>query len=84
MSLLKSPSWGLLVEIYQKQVNARLNETANQPLQSVDDAMQRNYKLGLAHGIALAMRMPNDMYDEIYRVYTAKLEEMRSESAPAQ
>jgi hypothetical protein len=84
MSLLKSPSWALLVEVYQKQVGARLNETANQPLLSMEDAMQRNYKLGLAHGIQLAARMPTDMYNEIYRVYTDKLEELRDESAPAQ
>jgi hypothetical protein len=50
----------------------------------MDDVFMRNYKLGLAHGLALAVRMPTDMYNEIYRVYTDKLEELRDESAPAQ
>lgn len=84
MSLLKSPSWGRVVDIYQKQVQARLNEISNAPTRSLDDAFERNYKLGLAHGIALAARLPTDMYNEIYRVYTEKLEELRDESATPQ
>lgn len=83
MSLLKSPSWGHLVEIYKGQVTARLNEVGNNPTRSLEEALDRNYKLGLAHGIQLAARMPTDIYNEIYRVYTEKLEEMRSESAPS-
>jgi hypothetical protein len=83
MSLLKSPSWALLADVIGKQVAARLNEIGNQPHANMDDVFMRNYKLGLAHGLALAVRMPTDMYNEIYRVYTDKLEELRDESAPA-
>lgn len=84
LSLLKSPSWDLLVKVYLGQVQARLNEVGNAPILTLEAVFERNYKLGLAHGIQLAARMPNDMYNEIHRVYTEKLEELRNESAPAQ
>jgi len=84
MSLLKSPSWDLVVKVYQGQVQARLNELGNTPIVNLEMVFDRNYKLGMAHGLALAARLPNDMYTEIHRIYTAQLEEIRSESAPAQ
>ena len=84
MSLLKSPSWDLVVKVFMGQVQARLNEISNVPILSVDSALERNYKLGLAHGIQLAARLPNDMYNELHRAYTEKLEEIRDESAAAQ
>lgn len=83
MSLLKSPSWDLVVKVYVGQVQARLNELGNSPILSMDGALERNYKLGMAHGLQLAARMPTDMYNEIHRVYTEKLEEIRNESTPA-
>lgn len=84
MSLLKSPSWDLVVKLYLGQVQSRLNEIGNVPTLNLEGAFERNYKLGLAHGIQLAARLPTDVYNEIHRVYTEKLEEIRSESAPAQ
>lgn len=84
MSLLKSPSWDLVVELYKGQTQARLNEVGNSPTRSLEDAFDRNYKLGMAHGIALAARLPNDVYEELYRIYTAKLEEIRDAAAPSQ
>lgn len=83
MSLLKSPSWDLVVKIFIAQVQSRLNELGNRPLIGMEDALERNYKLGMAHGLQLAARMPTDMYNEIHRVYTDKLEELRNESTPA-
>lgn len=84
MSLLKSPSWDLLVKVYQGQVQGRLNEIGNVPTRSIEDAFDRNYKLGMAHGLQLAARMPTDMYNEIYRIYTEALERYRDESAASQ
>lgn len=84
MSLLKSPSWDLVVKVYVGQVQSRLNELGNRPVTGMEDALERNYKLGMAHGLQLAARMPTDMYNEIHRVYTDKLEEIRSESATPQ
>lgn len=83
MSLLKSPSWARVAEMIGKQVQARLNEIGNVPIRGIDEALERNYKLGLAHGLALAVRLPNDVYSELHRAYTEKLEELRDESAPA-
>lgn len=80
MSLLKSPSWDHLVKVFEGQISARLNTIGNKPILSVEQALERNYQLGLAHGLALAARLPNDMYQEIHRIYTAKLEELRNES----
>lgn len=84
MSLLKSPSWELVAKVIEEQVKARLNEIGNKPIWKMDDAFERNYKLGMAHGLSLAIRMPTDMYNEIRRVYVEQLEEIRDESAPAQ
>lgn len=84
MSLLKSPSWARVVKLYEGQVQARLNEIGNVPTRNLDDAFDRNYKLGMAHGIALAARLPTDMYNELHRVYTENLEILRNESASAQ
>lgn len=83
MSLLKSPSWDHLVKTIEGQIKARMQEIGNKPHSSLDDAFDRNYKLGVAHGLALAVRMPTDMYNEIHRVYVDVLEEVRNESAPS-
>jgi hypothetical protein len=70
-----------VVEIIQGQIQVRLNEVGQNPILALEDVFSRNYKLGLAHGLALAIRLPNDMYNEIHRVYTEKLEEIRDANA---
>lgn len=84
LSLLKSPSWDRVVKLLNGQVQARLNEIGHNPILNLEQVFERNYKLGMAHGLALAARLPNDVYTEIHRVYTDKLEEIRNESASSQ
>jgi len=84
MSLLKSPSWARVVDIYRQQAQSRLNEVANVPVLSMDEALNRNYKLGIAHGLVLAARLPNDIYEELRNMYVAQLEELRDEPAATQ
>lgn len=81
MSLLKSPSWVHLVEMVGKQVQGRLNELGIRPLFTNEEVLHRNYKLGIAHGMQLVIRLPNDIYSELHDAYTKKLEEFRDESA---
>jgi hypothetical protein len=55
--LVRHPSWDLLCELYDRQLDLRAKEALGR-MSSPDEAMERNNLLGEISGLALAKKLP--------------------------
>lgn len=79
--LFKSQGWGLLVKAYEGQLKGRQAELNSGPMNSIDEALQRNHSIGVSNGFKLALEIPKQMFIAAAQEYNQLLRESRGESS---
>lgn len=51
--LVKSPGWAQAVKLIEANCRARENSIGQKPMGNIEEAMTRNYEVGITHGLKL-------------------------------
>lgn len=52
-SLVKSPGWAQAVRLIEANCKARENQLGQQPTIDMEEALRKNYEIGIIHGLKL-------------------------------
>lgn len=64
-SLLNSPGWDKLVEIVEKQVNNRAQQSIFAPRKSIDECVEMQYTHGEIAGMMMVIEFPKKLLHDI-------------------